>query len=146
MTPSMAGSRTIIGRLSSVTAARTAAISSASGGSGMNSLAPALIAAAARIGSASTPQATTGTRIRSDSLVAIRPAMSSVYSTISRSAPCPARSAWVAASQVSTCETLAPVFIAIFTATESCPFSFPTTRRRIVFSPLGPYGPGSSTV
>ncbi len=51
MTSSIAGSRTIIGRLSSVTAARTAAISSASGGSGMNSLAiPALIAAAAASG------------------------------------------------------------------------------------------------
>ena len=36
-----------------------------------------VMAAAARTGSASTPQATTGTLIRSDSLAAIRPAISS---------------------------------------------------------------------
>ncbi len=70
------GSRTTIGRSSSATAASTAAISSASGGSGMNSLAPARMASAARLGSAPTPHATTGTRIRSASLAAIRPAMS----------------------------------------------------------------------
>jgi hypothetical protein len=63
-------------RSSSLTAASTAAISSASGGRGMNSLAPARMAAAARLGSAATPQATTGTRMRSASLAAIRAAMS----------------------------------------------------------------------
>ena len=48
----MAASRATIGRSSSATAASTAAISSASGGSGMNSLAPARMASAAlaRIG------------------------------------------------------------------------------------------------
>ena len=77
MTDCIEGSRTTIGRLSSATAASTAAISSASGGRGMNSFAPALIAPAAPAASAATPQATTGTRIRSASLAAISPAMSS---------------------------------------------------------------------
>ena len=76
MTPCIPGSRTTIGFSSSETAARTAAIISASGGSGMNSLAPARIASPAFWASGSTPQATTGTRIRSPSLAAISPAMS----------------------------------------------------------------------
>ncbi len=73
----MAGSEVTSGRSSSDTAARTAAMRSASGGRGMNSLAPARIARAASSGSEPTPQATTGTRILSASLAAIRPAMSS---------------------------------------------------------------------
>ena len=70
------GSAEISGRSSSATAARTAAIRSASGGRGMNSLAPALMAAAASEALASTPQATTGTKMRSASLAAISAAMS----------------------------------------------------------------------
>jgi hypothetical protein len=71
------GSAEIIGFSSSATADRTAAISSVSGGRGMNSLAPALMAAAASRASASMPKATTGTVIRSASFAAIRAAMSS---------------------------------------------------------------------
>ena len=54
-----------IGWLSSATAASTAAISSASGGSGMYSLAPARMARTAAAVSVPTPQATTGTWMRS---------------------------------------------------------------------------------
>ena len=72
------GSAEIIGFSSSATADRTAAIRSASGGRGMNSLAPALMAAAASRASASTPKATTGTLIRSASLAWIKLAMSSL--------------------------------------------------------------------
>jgi hypothetical protein len=77
MTTSITGSRAIIGRASSPIAASTAAIRSASAGRGMNSLAPARMASPARWASAPTPQATTGTRMRSASLAAISPAMSS---------------------------------------------------------------------
>ncbi len=70
------GSAEIIGRSSSATADSTAAIRSASGGRGMNSLAPARMALAASVASASTPQATTGTWMRSFSFAAIRAAMS----------------------------------------------------------------------
>ena len=70
------GSAEIIGFSSSATADSTAAIRSASGGSGMNSLAPALMAAAASRASASTPKATTGTVMRSFSLAEISEAMS----------------------------------------------------------------------
>ena len=77
MTSCMDGSRVTSGRSSSDTAASTAAISSASGGSGMNSLAPARMASAALRASPPMPQATTGTRMRSASLAAISPMMSS---------------------------------------------------------------------
>ena len=76
ITAFMAASSAIIGRLSSDTAARTAAIISASGGRGMNSLAPARMASAAFRASGSTPQATTGARMRSASLAAMRAPMS----------------------------------------------------------------------
>ncbi len=101
----------------------------------MNSWAPARIARAARSGSAPTPHATTGAQMRSASLAAIRPAMSSSPSTSRRSAPWPFRSAWVARSQVSTCETWAPAVIAIFAAWAVRPDRRPTTSRRMQFSP-----------
>ena len=65
MTADIAGSRWMIVWLSSATASRTAAISSASGGKGMYSLAPALMLSTAASAFVPMPQATTGMLIRS---------------------------------------------------------------------------------
>ena len=67
ITACMAGSRVTSGRESPLTAASTAAINSMSGGSGINSRAPARMALAAASGEVSTPQATTGVQMRSAS-------------------------------------------------------------------------------
>jgi hypothetical protein len=63
-TSAIAGSYVMKASVSSVTADRTAAMSSASGGSGTYSLAPARIAFTARAVSVPMPQATTGTATR----------------------------------------------------------------------------------
>ncbi len=102
--------------VSSVTAASTAAMSSASGGSGTYSLAPARIAFTASSVSAPMPQATTGTAILSDSSWEISWAMSSATSAMIRSEPCPERSAVSAASMSGAWATLAPRSRAILPA------------------------------
>ncbi len=73
--------------LSSATAASTAAISSASGGSGTYSLAPALIALTAVSALVPMPQATTGMLMRSLRRLSIMRWISSATSNMMRSAP-----------------------------------------------------------
>ncbi len=68
-------------------------MSSASGGRGMYSLAPALMARTAASASVPMPQATTGTAMRSSFRLSTRWATSSLTSSMMRSAPWPERSA-----------------------------------------------------
>src|SRR5258708_25254135 len=116
---------------SSATASSTAAISSAFGGSGMYSLAPALIACTAALASVPMPQATTGTLIRSFLSWVTSRATSSLTSIITRSAPWPERSAFMAAGIACTCATLAPRSCAIFPAVVMWPSSEPTMSKRM---------------
>src|SRR5689334_452795 len=118
-------------RVSSATAASTAAIMSGSGGSGMYSLAPAWMAATAARASVCTPQATIGTWMCSASSLITRSRMSSATSTIRRSAPLPERSTAMACSLLSACVTAAPLSMAIFVAVVSWPLRVPTIRRRM---------------
>src|ERR1044071_998231 len=117
-------------RVSSVTAASTAAISSGSGGSGMYSLAPAWIASTAARALFSTPQATSDTWMCSSSSLATRSRMSIATSTISRSEPL-LRSTASAWSMDSAWVTAAPRSIAILVAVVSWPLSVPTIRSRM---------------
>src|SRR5690606_37111478 len=135
-TRSMAGSRNRNSELSRATAAMTAAISSASGGRGIYSLAPARMALTAAAALASTPQATTGTAMRSASSPAISPAMSIITSTSSRSAPRPARSAASAMSTDGAWATLAPPSMAIRVARLNWPSRAPTMSKRMFPAPL----------
>src|SRR5690242_2035427 len=118
-------------RESLATAASTAAINSGSGGSGMYSLAPAWMAATAARASLVMPQATIGTWMCSASSRITRSRMSSATSTISRSAPLPLRSTFIACSLPSAWVTEAPLSIAILVAVVSCPFNVPTMRSRM---------------
>src|SRR5580658_3275786 len=119
-------------RRSSATAASTAAISSASGGSGMYSLAPAWIAATAARASVAVPQATIGAWMCSASSAVTRSRMAMATSTISRSAPRPDRSTASAWAISAACVTVAPLSIASLVAVVSWPLSVPTIRSRIV--------------
>ena len=116
---------------SSATAVSTAPIRSASGGSGMYSLAPALIARTAAWVSLPTPQATTGTAMRSDARLEIKVARSSWTSANTKSAPRPERKKSSPASMVSTWLTLAPRLIAIWLAAPTCPSKVPMMSKRI---------------
>src|SRR6185312_9085622 len=118
--------------LSVETACSTAAISSASGGRGMYSLAPALIARTAASASLPMPQATIGTKMRSCFRLSIIRAMSSFTSIISRSAPWPERSALRPWSISSAWATVAPRLSAILPAVLKWPSSGPRIRRRMV--------------
>jgi hypothetical protein len=115
-TAAIAGSRLTIAWFCSATASSTAAMSCASGGRGMYSLAPARMARTAALASVPMPQATTGTLMRSVRRLSISRATSSFTSIITRSAPWPARRAAIAPSMLSVCATLAPRDIAIFPA------------------------------
>src|SRR6185437_9911339 len=121
-------------RESLATAARTAAINSGSGGSGMYSLAPAWMAATAARASLEMPHATIGTWMCSASSRITRSRISSETSTRSRSAPLPPRNTRIACSLSSAWVTEAPLSIAILVAVVSCPFNVPTIRSRMVFS------------
>jgi hypothetical protein len=111
--------------LSSETASNTAAISSASGGSGMYSLAPALIARTAISGLTPMPQATTGMTIRSSPRLRIKSGMLSPASIMIRSAPRPARRVSSARAISPACITLAPRAMAIWLAAPIWPFNEP---------------------
>src|SRR3954454_9711048 len=130
----IASSRQTRSRESLATAARTAAISSGSGGSGMYSLAPAWIAATAARASLEMPQATIGTWMCSASSRITRSRMSRATSTSNRSAPLPPRSTAIACSVASACVTEAPLFMAILVAVVSWPFNVPTMRSRMSVS------------
>src|SRR6185437_14221469 len=121
-------------RESLATAARTAAINSGSGGSGMYSLAPAWIAATAARASEEMPQATIGTWMCSASRRITRSRMSRPTSTSNRSAPLPPRKTRIACSWSSACVTEAPLSMAILVVVGSWPFSVPTMRSRMVIS------------
>src|SRR5471030_2468901 len=123
-------------RLSLATAARTAAIRSGSGGSGMYSLAPAWIARTAARASLVTPQATIGTWMRSASSRSTRSRMSRLTSTNKRSAPRPERSTASACSLLSAWVTDAPLSIAILLASVSWPPKVPMIKRRMFLFPL----------
>src|SRR5688500_820595 len=120
--------------LSSATAASTAAISSASGGRGTYSLAPALIALTAVSALVPMPQATTGMLMRSLRRLSIMRWVSSATSNMMRSAPWPLRSACIAWSTSSTWATLAPRLRAILPAAVMWPSRDPTMRRRMACS------------
>ena len=115
-TLAMAGSRNRKSALSRATAAIIAAISSASGGKGIYSLAPARMALTAAAALASVPQATTGTKMRSFSNPEISAGMSAITSTSSRSAPRPLLSEARAISISPAWATLAPPSIASLVA------------------------------
>src|SRR5580698_1946223 len=119
-------------RVSSATAASTAAISSGSGGSGMYSLAPAWMAATAARASVAVPQATIGAWICSASNALTSSRMAMATSTINRSAPRPDRSTASAWAISAACVTVAPLSIASLVAVVSWPLSVPTIRSRIV--------------
>ncbi len=127
----IAGSRNTRVLVSSETAASTAAISSASGGRGTYSWAPARIALAAAAGSGPMPQAITGTEMRSCFRLLQKLAISRFTSTMTMSAPWPERSAVSAASISSTWATLAPLSSASLPAVEMCPSRVPTMRSRM---------------
>jgi hypothetical protein len=116
---------------SSAIASSTAAISSSSGGSGMYSLAPARMAAAAVRASQSMPQAMMGTVMRSPSSSVISLAISLPTSTRIASALSPSQSAWWADSISDTCETRAPRERAIWLAAAIWPLKCPTIKMRI---------------
>src|SRR5579862_3716377 len=122
-------------RLSSATAASTAAISAASGGSGMYSLAPAWMAATAARASVAVPQATIGTWMCSASSPRTSSRMAMATSTISRSAPRPARSTASPWAMSAAWVTVAPFSIASLVAVVSWPSSVPMMRSRMGFIP-----------
>ena len=97
-TDSIAGSRTTMRGWSPATAAITAAINSGSGGRGIYSFAPALMARTAALASSVMPQATRVRCIRSAATLRAKAPTSSVTSIITRSAPWPLRSAVSASS------------------------------------------------
>ena len=119
---------------SSVTASRTAAISSGSGGRGTYSLAPARIAETAESASVPTPHATTVVPKRSDANESTNALISSATSTMTRSAPWPARNAVSAASMSGTWATFAPRLMAILLAAPTCPSRAPIINNRMVVS------------
>src|SRR5471030_437198 len=123
-------------RLSCVTAASTAAISSGSGGNGMYSLAPAWMALTAARASLVMPQATIGTWMRSASSRSTRSRMSRLTSTNKRSAPRPERSTASACSLLSAWVTEAPLSIAILLASVSWPPRVPMINRLMFLFPL----------
>src|SRR5690606_28126523 len=126
----------MIVELSSVTASSTAAISSASGGSGMYSFAPALMARTASAGSLPIPHPTTGTMMRSAARLATSVAMSSCTSAMIMSAPCPARSELSADGISGACDTVAPRDMAILLAAPICPLREPIMSRRMLLLPF----------
>src|SRR5690606_33615610 len=79
----------------------------------------------------SVPQATTGIWKRSASSAAIRPGMSTITSTSSRSAPRPARRLFSATSMDAAWATLAPPSMASLVASLSWPSRAPTISSRI---------------
>ena len=129
------GSETTTVSFSSETASSTAAISTASGGSGRYSLAPARIALTARPASLPMPNAMTGVWMRSTFSALMKLPTSRRTSIMTRSAPLPLRRASSAVSPSSAWLTLAPRFIAIFPASVMCPSSVPTSIRRMVTAP-----------
>src|SRR6185437_8143576 len=134
ITASIAGSSKIIWWLSSATAARTAAISSGSGGSGRYSLAPARMASTALRASVPMPQATTGVQMRSAESPRTSCPMSHLTSQSTRSAPSPPRRLASACSMSTAWVTRAPRSIAILVAAVSWPCSCPTIRSLMVLS------------
>src|SRR6185437_12362473 len=134
ITASIAGSSKIIWWLSSATAARTAAISSGSGGSGRYSLAPARMASTALRASVPMPQATTGVQMRSAESPRTSCPMSHLTSQSTRSAPLPPRRLASACSMSTAWVTRAPRSIAILVAAVSWPCSCPTIRSLMVLS------------
>jgi hypothetical protein len=131
---SIDGSRQTKLRPSAATASRTAAMRSASGGSGMYSRAPAWIAATAARASVPVPQATTGARMRSASSAATSAATSRATSTMTRSEPL-ARSTERPCSMPSAWVTAAPRLIAILEATINSPLRRPRMRSLTVPAP-----------
>ncbi len=124
----MTGSRNRMVLASAVTASSTAAISSASGGSGMYSLAPALMARTAADESDWMPQAMTGTVMRSAISASTSALTSKVTSIITRSTPAPPRSTSMPASMVPACMTRAPRSMAMRLAAPTCPSNVPMIR------------------
>src|SRR6185503_2140030 len=109
-------------------------MSSASGGSGIYSLAPARMALTAAAALVSVPQATTGMWMRSASSAAMSPGMSTITSTSSRSAPRPERRLDKAMSMLAAWATLAPPCIASLVASESCPSRAPMIKSLMTVS------------
>src|SRR5947208_1939407 len=93
------------------------------------------MAATAARASVEVPHATTGTVMCSASSRMIRSRISIATSTISRSAPRPARKTRSAISALSACVTVAPLSMASLVASVSWPRSVPTIRRRMGFGP-----------
>ena len=137
ITAFMEGSLASMVLFSSVTAWITAAISSAFGGSGIYSFAPAFIAFTAVAASVLMPQATIGIAMRSFFSCSTIMAMLSLTSIMIRSAPRPERNAPSACSISSVCVTFAPRPMAILPAALICPLRLPMIiNRMIVYFPL----------
>ena len=117
-------------------AAKTAPINSGSGGRGIYSRAPALMAFTANDVSLATPQATTKTLMRAACKDEISLWTSSVTSTITSSTVLPERRISSAVSTLSANDTWPPLEMAILLAAPIWPFKVPTISNSIFYFPI----------